>query len=197
MAKFTRAEIRKILGDAHSEEIENQIFALHLSVVDGLKDEIDKYKVDAEKLPEIQKELDKLKEHPAVDYKKKYEDEHSAFEDYKKGIDAEKAKTAKNNAAKAYFEGKNITGTNLEIAMRGAKEEIDALVLEDGKIKDTAKLDALIGGTYAGLVVEKSTTGVQTATPPSNNSGKVANTRAAQLYKEHYEQLYGKGENAK
>lgn len=194
MPKFTRAEIRKILGEAHTEEIENQIFALHLGVVDGLKDEIDKYKVDAEKLPDVQKELDKLKENPGVDYKKKYEDEHTAFEDYKKGIDAEKSAAAKKAAAKAYFEGKNITGTNLEIAMRGAKEEIDALNLEDGKIKDTAALDALIGGTYAGLVVTKSTAGAKMATPPDGNGGSAGTQSRAKLLEQKYaENLYGKG----
>ena len=50
MAKFTRAEIRNILGDACTEEIENRLVALHLGVVDPLKDDLTKYKADAEKL---------------------------------------------------------------------------------------------------------------------------------------------------
>ena len=53
MAKgFTRAEIRNILGDAHTDEIENALVALHIGVVDPLKDERDRYKAEAEKLPE-------------------------------------------------------------------------------------------------------------------------------------------------
>ena len=194
MPKFTRGEIRKILGEAHTEEIENQIFALHLGVVDALKDEVDKYKVDAEKLPEVQKELEKLKANPGVDYKKKYEDEHTAFEDYKKGIDAEKTATAKKTAAKAYFEEKNITGANLEIAMRGAKEEIDALSLKDGKIEDTKALDALVSGTYAGLVITQSGKGADMAKPPENNGGTGSTpSRASALAKAYSENLYGKG----
>ncbi len=51
MAKFTRAEIRNILGEACTEEIENRLVALHLGVVDPLKDDLTKYKADAEKLP--------------------------------------------------------------------------------------------------------------------------------------------------
>ena len=55
MAKFTRADIRRILGDAHTEDIENQLVALHLGVVDPLKDQIAQYKTEAEKLPAVQK----------------------------------------------------------------------------------------------------------------------------------------------
>ena len=46
MAKFTRADLRRILGEAHTEDIENQIVALHLGVVDPLKDQIATYKND-------------------------------------------------------------------------------------------------------------------------------------------------------
>ena len=44
MAKFTRAEIRNILGEACTEEIEKRLVALHLGVVDPLKDDLTKYK---------------------------------------------------------------------------------------------------------------------------------------------------------
>ena len=61
MAKFTRAEIRKIIGESCTDEIENQLVALHLGVVDPLKDDVTRYKADAEKLPGVQKDLDDLK----------------------------------------------------------------------------------------------------------------------------------------
>ena len=126
MAKFTRAEIRNILGEACTEEIENRLVALHLGVVDPLKDDLTKYKADAEKLPGVQKELDDLKAAGDGGYKEKYEKEHSAFE--------------------------NITGANLDLAMRGCGEEMAALELDGEKIKDTKSLDALVDGTYKGLV---------------------------------------------
>ena len=39
----------------------DEIISAHTETVDGLKDEIAKYKGDAEKLPAVQKELDELK----------------------------------------------------------------------------------------------------------------------------------------
>lgn len=152
MAKFTRAEIRNILGEACTEEIENRLVALHLGVVDPLKDDLTKYKADAEKLPGVQKELDDLKAAGDGGYKEKYEKEHSAFEAFKTDITAKESKAAKEKAVRAYFESKNITGANLDLAMRGCGEEMAALELDGEKIKDTKALDALVDGTYKGLV---------------------------------------------
>ncbi len=152
MAKFTRAEIRNILGEACTEEIENRLVALHLGVVDPLKDDLTKYKADAEKLPGVQKELDDLKAAGDGGYKEKYEEEHSAFEAFKTDITAKESKAAKEKAVRAYFESKNITGANLDLAMRGCGEEMAALELDGDKIKDTKSLDALVDGTYKGLV---------------------------------------------
>jgi hypothetical protein len=152
MAKFTRAEIRNILGEACTEEIENRLVALHLGVVDPLKDDLTKYKADAEKLPSVQKQLDDLKAAGDGGYQEKYEKEHKAFEDFKANVTAKESKAAKEKAVRAYFESKNITGANLDLAMRGCGEELSALELDGEKIKDTKSLDALVDGTYKGLV---------------------------------------------
>ena len=172
MAKFTRAEIRNILGEACTEEIENRLVALHLGVVDPLKDDLTKYKADAEKLPGVQKELDDLKAAGDCGYKEKYEKEHSAFEAFKADITAKESKAAKEKAVRAYFESKNITGSNLDLAMRGCGEEMAALVMDGDKIKDTSSLDALIDGAYKPLVYTEHTQGANPATPPANPPAK-------------------------
>ena len=181
MAKFTRAEIRNILGDACTEEIENRLVALHLGVVDPLKDDLTKYKADAEKLPGVQKQLDDLKAAGDGGYKEKYEKEHSDFEAYKSDITAKESKAAKEKAVRAYFESKNITGANLDLAMRGCGEEMAALVMDGDKIKDTTSLDALIDGAYKSLVYTEHTQGANPATPPTNSGG--AKLTRADIYK--------------
>lgn len=170
MAKFTRAEIRNILGEACTEEIENRLVALHLGVVDPLKDDLTKYKADAEKLPTVQKELDDLKAAGDGGYKEKYEKEHKAFDDFKADITAKETKAAKEKAVKAYYESKNITGDNLTIALRGSGAEIDGVELDGDKIKDTAALDALVSGAFAKLVSTTTTKGANIANPPAGGS---------------------------
>lgn len=150
----------------------DQIVDAHTETVDGLKNELKTAKEKADKLDGVEKELNDLKAKGEDGYKEKYEKEHKAFEDYKNDVTAKQTKAAKEAAAKAYFEAKNITGANLSIAMRGARDEINGLELdENGKIKDAKALDDLVAGEYAGLIVSTSTKGAKTATPPANNGG--------------------------
>lgn len=144
---------RKLLkGMGLTDEQVDTIIEAHTDTVDGLKADVSKYRADAEKLPGVQKELDDLKAAGDGGYKEKYEKEHSAFEAFKTDITAKESKAAKEKAVRAYFESKNITGANLDLAMRGCGEEMAALELDGEKIKDTKSLDALVDGTYKGLV---------------------------------------------
>lgn len=160
---------RKLLkGMGLTDEQVDTIIEAHTDTVDGLKADISRYKADAEKLPDVQKQLDALKAAGDNGYKEKYEKEHSAFETYKADVTAKEAKAAKEKAVRAYFEGKNITGANLELAMRGCGEEMAAIELDGDKIKNTKSLDALVAGTYKGLVSTSRTKGTDTSNPPGN-----------------------------
>lgn len=188
MEKFTRKAVREIIGDACTDEIENKIIALYLGVIDPMKDEIAKYKAEAEKLDAVTKERDELK--AGGDYKARYEKEHKDFEDYKAGITAKEVRAAKEKAVRAYLEGKNIKGANLDIAMRGLSAEIDGAELDGEKLKDTKALDDLIGGTYKGLIVTKEERGVQTPTPPGNSPTKTQEELDAMSDAEYYRATY-------
>ena len=164
---------RKLLkGMGLTDEQVDTIIEAHTDTVDGLKADISKYKANAEKLPGVQKELDNLKAASDDGYKDKYEKEHSAFEAFKADITAKESKAAKEKAVRAYFESKNITGANLDLAMRGCGEEMAALELDGDKIKDTKSLDTLIEGTYKGLVSTTQKRGADPANPPANPSAK-------------------------
>lgn len=163
---------RKLLkGMGLTDEQVDTIIEAHTDTVDGLKADISKYKADAEKLPGVQKQLDDLKAAGDGGYKEKYEKEHSAFEAFKTNITAKESKAAKEKAVRAYFESKNITGANLDLAMRGCGEEMAALELDGDKIKDTKSLDTLIEGTYKGLVSTTQKRGADPANPPANAGG--------------------------
>lgn len=146
----------------------DSIIDAHSETVDALKKERDGYKESADKLEDVQKELDGLK--AGGDYKDKYEKEHKAFEEYKSGITAKETRAAKEKAVRAYLESKSITGGNLDIAMRGLGAEIDAAELDGDKLRDTKALDDLIGGAYKSLIVSTKDQGVNTSTPPGGNN---------------------------
>lgn len=166
----------------------------HKTDLDAIKEQRDTYKTDAETLAKVQKELDDLKAAQDDGWKDKHDALKKEFEDYKAGVTAKEAKSAKEAAARAYYESKGIAGKALDIAMRGSTEEISALELEDGKIKDTAALDDLVKGDFSGLVSTTTTTGANTATPPAVDSGNKENepnTRAAIIAAQYHANLYG------
>lgn len=152
-----------------AEQIDS-IIEMHTDTVDALKKERDGLKEKADQYDSVKKELDGIK--GGEDWKSKYNAEKQAFEDFKKGIQAKETLAAKEAAVKAFFESKGITGANLDIALRGAKDEINAVELDGDKIKDSASLDALVAGTYKGLIGSTSTKGVNQATPPTNDGQK-------------------------
>ncbi len=175
MAEFTRKLLREIFEGADMEvppkDVLGKICDLHEAANNGMAETIKDLqgKLKGAATQESDKPKDEAKD--GDDWKTKYENEHKAFELFKKDQTAKEAKAAKEKAVKAYFEGKNITGTNLDIAMRGCRDEIGAIELDGDKIKDTAALDALVSGTFAGLVVSKTVKGADTANPPANNGG--------------------------
>lgn len=141
----------------------------HTAVTSRMQTEIDAAKKDAEQLPVIQKELDDLK---AADYEGKYNAEKKEHEALKTSIAAEKSKSAKESALKAYFEGKNIKDGNLAIAMRGVS--LDSIELDGDKIKDTKDLDALVDGDFKPLV----STGKDTGKGGGEKKAKVVDSGA-------------------
>lgn len=162
---------RKMLkGMGLTEDQQETILEAHTETVNEIKAERDRLRADAEKLPGIQKQLDDLKAAGSDGYQEKYEKEHKDFEDYKADVAAKETRAAKEKAVRAYFEGKKIEGANLNVAMRSSSAEIDAVELDGDKIKDTAALDALVVGDYAGLVT-KAAVSIDTG-GKLNNTGK-------------------------
>lgn len=168
MASFKRASL-KALG-LNDDQID-AVIELHTEVTDGLKEKVKELQEKADKFDEAQTKINQLEKDA-----KKYEEEHSAFEAFKKSVTEKEAAKAKEKAGRAYLEGKGITGQNLEIAVRAARAEIEALEMDGDKIKDTNALDALVDGDLKGLKVSTSTKGADTVNPPASG-GKLTLTR--------------------
>lgn len=189
-----------------SEKVD-QIMEMHLGVVneikagrDEAKAQAEKYKEELDKLSGVQKELDELKagQEEALSYKQKYEDATSQLAQFKEEQAVAKRKADTDAAARAYFKEKKITGDdNLEIVMRGCRDEIGALELdEQGKIKDTKALDDLVSGVYAKFVSTEGVQGATTATPPANTGGDTGTpSRAALMAQKYQNEHYGAKED--
>lgn len=189
---LTRAMLK---GMGLTEEQVGAIIEEHTATVDGLKDRMKQYKADAEKLPEIQKELDDLKKDTsASDWEKKYNDEHSAFEKYKNDIsDKEKLERTKSAYKKLLAECK--VGEKHHDSILRVTDFSGMKLTEDGSLDGADALKEKIGSDWSGFISTKETKGADVNTPPEGGGGNPDSKktgRAAQLAAKYHENLYGK-----
>ena len=162
-----------------TDEQVDSIIEMHTDTVDGLKNDISKYKADAEKLPGVQKELDDLKAKGDDGYKEKYEKEHKAFEDFKTEQSNKEARAAKEKAYRDLLIAAGISEKRVDSVLKVS--DIDNVELEDGKIKGADELTKTIKTEWADFIISTETRGANTHNPPANNSGKVLTK--ADIYK--------------
>lgn len=167
---FSRAEIRAILGDVHTDEIENALITLHRGVVDLLKDDVAKYKADADKLPGVQQKLDALEAAGDGGYKKKYEDEHSAFEQYKQQIADEKSLAVVKTAYRKMLEDGGIDPSRIGAILRVT--DFSGMKMNGDKLADEENVKKNALTEWEGFKVKSETSGTEEHNPPGDNGNQ-------------------------
>ena len=170
---FSRKWLTEIIQDDEktpTEKVE-EIMGGHVAITSPLKDERDS---NADKAADLQKQLDGIK--GGEDYKTKYEDEHKAFEDFKKKT-AEDANAAKVRAAyrKLLIEEK-IGEKRLDSIMKVtdfSKMKLDG----DEKLIDEDELRTNIGKEWGEFKTTVTERGAQVERPPQT-AGKTTMTKA-------------------
>lgn len=147
-----------------TDEQISAIIEAHTESTDALKAQRDTYKADAEKLPEVQKELDALKE-DGGSWKAKYDKEKADFEAYKSAQTAKEAKTAKETAYRQLLKDAGINEKRIDAIIKVT--DLEAVEMADGKIKDAETLTEGIKTEWAEFIVSEQTSGAQTKTPPA------------------------------
>ena len=162
---------RKLLkGMGLTDEQVDTIIEAHTDTVDGLKSDLSKYKTDAEKLPDVQKELNELKAKGDDGWKEKHDALKEEFDQYKNDVQAKETKAAKEAAYRAILKDANLSEKGIEKAIKYA--EWDKIELgEDGKLKGANDHIKAAREEWAEYVTTTTTTGAKTSTPPANNGG--------------------------
>lgn len=188
---LTRAMLK---GMGLTEEQVSAIIEEHTNVTSALKEQIKEYKEDAEKLPNVQKELNKLKEDTsASDWEKKYNEEHKAFEDFKKEVSAKETTNKIKSAYKKLLSECKVGDKHIDSIVRVtdfSKMELDG----EGKLKNVDALKESINSDWSGFITSTGTKGADVDNPPKKDEpdGSKSTGRAAELAAKYNENLYGK-----
>lgn len=162
----------------------DEIINAHTETVDGLKEQINSFKADAEKLPAVQKELDELKkaseEKDGKDpWKVKYEALKEDFDAFKGEVSAKETKAAKTAAYRSLLKEAGIADKRIDTVLKVS--DVDKIELDrDGKIKEADKLAASIKEEWADFITSSETSGAKTSTPPEGSGAKLSR---AEIYK--------------
>ena len=162
-----------------TDEQVDTIIEAHTDTVDGLKADVSKYKTDAEKLSDVQKELDELKAKGDDGWKEKYDNLKGEFDKYKTDVQEKETHNKKVEAYKAILKDANLSEKGIEKAVKYAdwdKIELDT----DGKLKGANDHIKAVREEWAEYVTTTTTTGAKTSTPPANNGG--AKLTKAEIY---------------
>lgn len=176
---------RKLLkGMGLTDEQVDTVIEAHTETVDGLKEQRDTYKADAEKLETVQAELDQLK--GGEDWKAKYENEHAAFDNYKKTIAANEQTAKVKEAYKALLLENKVDDKRIDSILR-VTDFAEMKLGEDGKLTDAENLSKAIKTDWAGFIVTGGTQGAHVDNPPK---GGATITTRADIYKKDEQGRY-------
>lgn len=144
----------------------DEIITAHTDTVDGLKEDLRKYKEDAEAYQTAKKELDDMKKMVANEdtFKVKYEALKSEFNEYKASISKKETVAKKSDAYRKLLAEVGVNEKLLDKVL--AVTKLDDLELEGETIKDADKVKDSIKNEWADFIVKTKVEGEQTKTPP-------------------------------
>ena len=181
----------------------DQIIEEHAETVNALKQQRDQYKVDAEKLPGVQKELDEYKEAAEKDgenpYKAKYEETQQKFDDYKAEVTARETKAKKTAAYRKLLKDAKVSEKRLDSILK--LSPVDEIELDDkGEIKDAENVKKKIEEEWSDFIVTEETHGAESNNPPGGSGGRQgasggSKSRAAMIQQQYQNSLYGSKED--
>ena len=178
---LTKAQVREILSAAgvtseNMSEAVDKIIDGHVTSVNALREDIAKYKADAEKLPTVQKELDDMKANTNDSWKEKHDKLKGDFENYKKDVEAKETHSKKVEAYRTILKDAGLSEKGIEKAIKYA--EWDKIELEaDGKLKGASDHIKAVKEEWAEYVTTTTTTGAKTSNPPANNGTGTGKTK--------------------
>ena len=161
---------RKLLKSMGIEEDKiEQIIEAHTETVNGLKDERDTYKASADKLADVQKELDALKANSGDDWKSKYDTLKKTFDDFKtETVNREKSEKVK-AAYTELLKSANVDSKRIDAILK-ITDLSDKKLTEDGKLEGADELVNQIKSEWGAFIQTTGTKGSTVETPPKTTS---------------------------
>lgn len=187
---LTRAMLK---GMSLTDEQVSAIIDEHTATVDGLKAQRDEFKEQVDKLNNLKKELEDLKS--GEDWETKYNDEHKAFESYKKQIEEKETTNNLKNAYRKLLLDNSVGEKHIDSILRVtdfSKMKLD----KDGKLVDEDKMSESIKSEWSGFVTSTEVKNANVENPPQKNTGPSMTKEQIMAIKDGTDRRKAMAENA-
>lgn len=176
---LTRSDLKEM--EIPAEKID-KIINMHAESLNAIKDERDKYKAEADKLPEVQRQLEKAKKDleskDTENWEQKYKDAQKALDDFKADAEAAATKSAKSSEYRRLIKEAGIPDKYADKILKISGDEIEALKIgKDGKAENADKLIESIKKEHETFVVTTKEQGADTPKPPTSGDSKGIKSR--------------------
>ena len=162
-----------------TEEQVDSIIEMHLEVKNGLEEQMKAYKADAEKLPNVQKELDDLKKGDGQDWKSKYEAEKTAHEKTKSDYTAMETAATNEKLFRDVLTSVGIMGKRADQIVK--MTDMTQFTVKNGVYEDANAVEKHVREEYSEFVPTKETKGANVPNPPGNSGGKMTKEQIASI----------------
>lgn len=152
----------------------DQIINAHTEVTNALKEERDSYKTEAEKLPDVQKQLDDLKKIAGEDgknpWKVKYEAIKEEYDNFKSEIETKQLAESKTKAIKAMLRDIGISDKRIDTVAKVIDTQ-DLKLDDKGNFTNADDLRKSLTEEWKDFIPTQTVKGSDVANPPAKTSG--------------------------
>ena len=171
---------RKLLkGMPLNDEQMDIIIEAHTETIDALKEQVNTYKAEAEKVPGLEKKIEDMETADGEDWKAKYEKEHSDFDAFKNNIAAKETAAACESLFRAQLTELGVTGKRADQIVKAT--DMTAYKIKDGAYEDAEAVKTAIREDWSEFIPTTKTEGAKVDTPPKNTGGKMTRDQIAAI----------------
>ena len=168
---------RLLRGMGINEEQIETILDAHTEEIHEFQEQVEKYKADAESVPQLRKELEKaqadLEEEKKGSWKVKYDAMKEEYEGYKSEQAKKETHAAKEAAYRELLRQAGVSEKRIAAVLKVT--DVDSIDLDSkGNVRNAEKISEDIKKEWSDFIVTSKTSGAETATPPENGSSKMS-----------------------
>ena len=160
-----------------TEEQVDSIIEMHTESMNVLREQINTLKVDADKVPALEKKLKEMES--GEDYKAMYEAEKTAHDKTKSEHAAKETAATNERLFRAELTKVGITGKRADQIVK--LTDMAAFKVKNGEYEDAAAVEKHIRDEYSEFVPATKTEGADVPTPPNNSGGKMTRDQIAAI----------------